>query len=319
MATTASATLPMSSVGGDWRTTDVARWSKSDVQDFLATVLPGHGCQVRFGHTTGRVLNTLNKEDLRRHAKDEEATNVIWAELRRLKEASREREEIAAHGDEAYTIFIRTPADVSVEIAVQPKVTVGELKGRIARVEGTPVEVQRLMWNGVPMLDTRTLASYNVVHNSVLLLVPRLASNAQRYAPPPAARSSHVAGSGIPRPRVPVVCTDIARPFPMSIEFPSIPEYQGFMLALQRQTGRSDPMSLGEDGDVNAPFIEILPADNARAPVQTRIVFDPDAEVLLIDTVGDILMEFTRYKVLLQLRDEQKLAYLCTGDVSARA
>lgn len=298
-----------------WQKQNVGDWTNTDVRNFLESVLPGHECISRFGYTTGRVMATVTKDELRKQAKDEEATNVIWAELRRLQSARQERESIAAQaGTEKYTLFVRTPMDVSVELEVAPFETVAEVKERLAAVEGTPVDAQRLMWNGVPMLDRRTLASYHICHGSVALLVPRLGNSGQRYAPPPAARNAHVgaARSGIPRPRVPVVCTDIARPWPMSIEFPSIPEYQSFMLSLQREAGRYDA-NPGSRSPEDAPFLEILPADNAHAPVQTSIHFDADAEVLLIDTVGDILMEGTRYRVLLHLQKQQKLAHLVTG------
>jgi len=304
-----------------WRQKDAAEWSNPDVRAFLEAVLPGHACAAGFNHTSGRVLCSLSKDDLRRQARDEEAANVIWAELQRMRGAHREREDVAAHGADPYTIFVRTPADISIELEVLPMDTVSDVKARLAAVEGTPVEMQRLTRNGAPMLDARTLASYHVSHGAVLLLVPRLSlSGGQRFAPPPAARSSHVAtaSSGMPRPRVPVVCTDIARPFPMSIEFESIPEYQSFMLKLQRQAGRRDTgSSLPAEADEGAPFLEILPADNVRQPVQTRIFFDSEAEVLLIDTVGDILMERTKYRVMLHLREEQKFATLVTGTHAA--
>jgi hypothetical protein len=294
---------------------DMTQWSNTDVRSFLESVLPGHECISRFSYTTGRVFASLTKDELRHQAKDEEATNVIWAELRRIVDLRQEREDIAAQaGTEKYTLFVRTPMDVSVELEVSPGETVAEVKDRLAVVEGTPVETQRLMWNGVPMLDRRTLASYHICHGSVALLVPRLGNSGQRYAPPPAARSAHVgaARSGMPRPRVPVVCTDIARPWPMSIEFPSIPEYQSFMLSLQRESGRFDANPESRTPE-DSPFLEILPADNAHPPVQTSIHFDSNAECLLIETVGDILMEGTRYRVLLHLRQEQKLANLVTG------
>merc|ERR1719471_519258 len=100
----------------------------------------------------------------------------------------------------------------------------------------------------------------------------------------------------------------------MSLEFEGIPEYQAFMLALQRQAGRREPGSSAPvELDRSAPHLEILPVDSSHQPVQTRISFDPEAEVLLIDTVGDILMERTRYRVMLHLREEQKFATLVTG------
>jgi len=327
MATMTATTTPMGAgtvkPENSWRSRDATEWTSAQLRCFLESVLPGHECLARFQHSTGRVVCSLEKEELRRQVKDEEAANVIWAELRCLREAFREKEDIAAHGAEPYIVFIRTPAEVAVELEALPHSTVIELKERVAKVEGTPLEQQRLMWNGVPMLDSRTLASYSIVHGSVILLVPRLASTSRRYAPCAIDRSAMVGGSGgaltaaptsaIPRPRVPVVCTDIARPFPMSIEFSSIPDYQGFMLALQRQVGRRDMTSAVPDCEVDAPFLEILPVDNVHCPVQTRITFDPDAELLLIDSVGDVLVEATSYRVLLHLRNEQKTARLVTG------
>eukprot|EP00408_Alexandrium_pacificum_P064416 CAMPEP_0171164440 /NCGR_PEP_ID=MMETSP0790-20130122/5670_1 /TAXON_ID=2925 /ORGANISM="Alexandrium catenella, Strain OF101" /LENGTH=309 /DNA_ID=CAMNT_0011629197 /DNA_START=64 /DNA_END=994 /DNA_ORIENTATION=+ len=302
-----------------WHQKDVAEWSNPEVLAFLDEVLPGHACTAAFGHTSGRVLCSLTKDDLRRQARDEEAANVIWAELQRQRTAHSHREDVAAHGVEPFSIFVRTPTDFSVELDVLPTDTVAQVKARLAAVEGTPVEQQRLTETAV---DARTLASYSVSHGAVLLLVPRLSlSGGQRFAPPPAARSGRsapTATSGLPRPRVPVVCTDIARPFPMSIEFEGIPEYQAFMLALQRQAGRRDPNALAAaEADTNAPFLEILSADSSHQPVQTRVTFDSEAEVLLIDTVGDILMECTRYRVMLHLKDDQKFATLVTGVHSA--
>ncbi|CAE8611411.1 unnamed protein product [Polarella glacialis] len=103
----------------------------------------------------------------------------------------------------------------------------------------------------------------------------------------------------------------------MSLEFDSILEYQTFMLSLQRQVGRREKMAsslaAAVQADERAPFLEILPADNMRPPVQTRVTFDPEAEVLMLDTVGDILVDGARYRVLLHLKEEQKLAVLVTG------
>mmetsp|Transcript_61375 Transcript_61375/g.142854 ORF Transcript_61375/g.142854 Transcript_61375/m.142854 type:complete len:312 (-) Transcript_61375:37-972(-) len=306
---------------GAWRRKEVAEWSNPEVRAFLETVLPGHSCAESFVHTTGRVLCSLSKDDLRRQARDEEATNVIWAELHRLRAEFEHKESVAAHGAEPFTLFVRTPTDFAVELEVLPTETVAEVKARLAAIEGTPVEMQRLTRNGGPMLDARTLASYNISHGTVLLLVPRLAIvGSQRFAVPPAATSARAVpkASGIPRPQVPVVCTDITRPFPMSLEFEGVPEYQAFMVGLQRQAGRRDPGALAPTAvDLNDPVLEILPADQLRKAVRTRISFDPEAEVLLIGTLGDILMERTKYRVMLHLRDDQKPALLVTGTHSS--
>merc|ERR1719330_1035182 len=101
----------------------------------------------------------------------------------------------------------------------------------------------------------------------------------------------------------------------MHLEFSSVPEYQSFMLSLQKEAGRRDSSAESRE---DAPFLEVLAADNMRDAVQTRITFDTEAEVLLIDTVGDVLMENTRYPVLLHLRAEQKHSLLCTGVRSER-
>merc|ERR1712159_687591 len=58
------------------------RMSPADVREFLLTVLPGHPCADFFTYTSGYVLCSLDKEDLRRQARDDEAANVIWAELK---------------------------------------------------------------------------------------------------------------------------------------------------------------------------------------------------------------------------------------------
>jgi hypothetical protein len=300
---------------GAWKKKDVAEWSNPEVLTFLDTVLPGHpSCKACFGHTTGRVLVTQSKDDLRKQARgDEEAASVIWAELGRYRKAHQER--MAFAGNEPCTIVVRTPADLSVEFQVEPTSTVGELKARLADTEGTPVEMQRLTKNGLILLDAKPLAFYSISHGTVLLLVPRVFSSAsagvrgqQRSALP------GVKQSGLPRPQVAIVCSDITRPFSISLEFDGIPEYQSFMLGIQRQVGRCGGFaSVNDMVKEAAPSLEILPADNTRHPVKTPIMFDAEREALLVDTVGDILTERTRYRAILHLREEQKPVLLTTG------
>jgi len=103
----------------------------------------------------------------------------------------------------------------------------------------------------------------------------------------------------------------------MSLEFDGIPEYQSFMLAVQRQTGRRDRRGATAGEEEDAPFLEVLPAINLHESVETRVTFDQDAEVLLVDTVGDVLAENSRHRCLLHLRGEQKPAVLVTGSRQA--
>ncbi|CAJ1340669.1 unnamed protein product [Effrenium voratum] len=221
---------------------------------------------------------------------------------------------LRAMGAQPFELFVRTPAEIVLQLEVQPTDTVEEVKARIATLEGTPVERQRLMRQGAPLTNTRSLQACGVASGSVLLLVPRLGELGQRSCAPRLPEPKPA--SGIPRPRVPLVCTDIARPFPMSLEFVSVAEYQCFMLALQRQVGRkslTSSIAKVAEADEKAPFLEILLPDNMRPPVQTRVTFDEETEVLLIDTVGDILMDNAQYRVLLHLKEEQKFALLVTG------
>jgi len=304
-----------------YKSKEVDHWSKDEVREFLHDTIPNHPCINLFQYTTGHVLATLSKEDLRRQAKDEEAANVIWAELQMFNKVIQERKTIISANPASYTIFVRTPAEVAMEFDVHPTDTVAILKSRLADMEGTPVENQRLIKNAINMQDHRTLASYNVNHGATILLVPQINSS-QRFVAPPAPRGmlmvpgnkgwqpSHAA-----KPYMPVVCTDIYRPFPMSIEFNGVPDYKTFMLAVQKQCApKGNPFeNVGDNPASGAPILEISPGDNSHEPVQTRIMLDNDTEMLRVDTVGDIVVPNTRYNAVLHLHGEQIQVYLTTG------
>jgi len=389
----------------------VEDWDISDVKAFLEALIPGHPCIFAFRHTTGSILASMSKDDMMRLVRDPGALDTLWTELQSFKDWEEHHEGIRNSGDAPQKLFIRTPAEVMVELEVRLSETVFQLKQRVERVEGTPVDAQRLTLHGGPLADNRTLASYKLSPNTVLLLVPKISVGGHRYVPPhgagsytrglgalssasgphnsrgladgatsrslgaaglspsssafpsyssprglaanasssiaspfaghgqyrgynhnhhiidgastsagaAAAASSFLARTGAdggtpstghPRPRVPVACADITRPFPMYIEFEGIPEYQRFMLGLQRAAGRKDS---SRDDSENAPFLEVIQVDNLHDRVQTRIFFDSDAEILLIDSMGDILMECARYRVMLHLRSAQEHALLVTG------
>lgn len=302
---------------------DVAHWSTPNVAEFLQEVLPGHPCHSSFRYTTGFVMASLTKDDLRRQAKDEEAANIIWAELLRFRREMQEKKDIAEVAPACYTVFVRTPSEVALEFEVSPTETIYALKIRLADVEGTPVESQRLVWNGMNTQNGKTLASYNINHGAVLLLVPHLTAT-QRFVPPPAPRGLlMIPGSRAwqpthsARPYMPVVCSDIYRPFPMSLEFQSVPDYKAFVMTAQKQVGKPNAslIDAGEDTMLPGPVVlEILPVDAGHSPVQTRVYLDNDVEMIRVDTVGDIVVPNTRYNAVLHLESEQKRVFLTTGN-----
>ena len=69
--------------------TAVDVWSTEQVAHFLNGILPGHECLAKFTYTSGYTLCSLDRHDLRRQACDEEAGNVIWAELQHIKSRAR--------------------------------------------------------------------------------------------------------------------------------------------------------------------------------------------------------------------------------------
>ena len=151
-----------------WRQRDAEQWSNAEVRSFLKAILPGHSCAgTSFAYMNGKVLSTLSKDDLRQGMRgDEEAVNVIWAELQRQREARQDLAEVEAKGSQPFLLYVRTPRDILVELEVVPSETVAEVKARVAETEGTPVDMQRLTRNGIPMLDGKMLASYGVTHGT---------------------------------------------------------------------------------------------------------------------------------------------------------
>lgn len=285
----------------------IQSWTNGDSGDvlaFLQTCLSGHPSLQYFKYTTGAVLGSLTKDDLRRQCKDEEAANVIWHELEAHRKNIAEKRDIDETQPLTYTLFVRTPADVAVELEVYPSETVWNVKCRLADVEGTPAEQQRLIWNGFNMDDSKTLAALRIQNGAVLLLVPRM-TNAIRSIPPTTARGMlMVPGnrawgpSHSIRPWMPLVANDVYRPFPMNVEFDSVEQYSAFMQVV------AEDRSLEE-----RPMMEIVPSDGTKQAVQTHVSVDPaNPEVLRVETVGDILVPNGRYKAVLRIPDKSGIA-----------
>lgn len=287
---------------------DVRDWTNGehgDVLAFLRSVLPGHPCLGYFKYTTGHVLASLSKDDLRRQCRDDEAANIVWVELDRHRQVVAEKRAIDEAHPQTITLFVRTPADVAIELECYPSDTIWALKLRLADVEGTPAEQQRLISNGLNMEDRRTLASLRLMHGAVLLLVPRLTA-AIRSIPPTTPRGMlMVPGnrawqpSHSLRPWMPLVATDTYRPFPMNIEFDDVNQYAAFMqtvLADQNVTGVPAP---------EQAVLEIVPSDASHKPVQSSVHFDATNEVVRVDTVGDIVVPNARYKAVMRVPEKE--------------
>ena len=61
-----------------------------------------HPCLQYFKYTTGAVLASLAKDDLRRQCKDEEAANIIWHELNAHRKSMAEKQEIEETSPQTY-------------------------------------------------------------------------------------------------------------------------------------------------------------------------------------------------------------------------
>lgn len=163
----------------------------------------------------------------------------------------------------------------------------------MAEREGTPVDAQRLVVNGMNMQDARTLTSYDVRHGAVILLVPQIKESSKTtrsfaFAPRgvlmvPGSKSwqpSHPV-----RPYMPVICSDVSRNYPVSLEF-----------------GTSEDCDMLVQAAAQEPaLLEIRPARRAQAPVETSVHWDPDTEGLRIDATGNVLAPSMRYEAVAHL------------------
>jgi len=287
-----------------YRVKDVTEWTPADVREFLLTILPGHPCPDYFTYTSGYVLCSLDKEDLRRQARDEEAANVIWAELKGCRlaaaaapgsqfEATQERGGLT--GPPTVTVYVKTRQQVAIELEVLLSDLVSSLKFQIEQREGTPADSQRLICNGINMQDARSLASYDLRHGAVILLVPQIPSG-----------SSHLQGRTRPlmfaprglmmvpgskawqstntqRPFMPVICSDVSRNFPVSMEFASTAELEAFVTAAIQEP----------------PVLEIQPSKRGQLPAETRVYLDPETEGVKLDTTGNVLAASMQYDAFL--------------------
>lgn len=279
-----------------FRLKDAAQWSRAEVREFIGSVLPGHPCVDFFTYTTGYVLCSLEREDLRRQAKDEEAANVIWHELRKCTQAAPPKADAQDKGLDGTTVplevYVKTQRGDVFDLRVQLSDTVAMLKARLAESEGTPPESQRLMWKGFNMHDERTLASYEMRHGAVVLLAPKLRDwaesktrRAQFVAPRGQLATTHVPWSPNSTGSVlPVLCRDVSRDFPVGLEFAGQEDCDAFAAACREE---------------QPPVLEI-PSASLGAPVtECRVFLDPDTGGVELEGGTSVLKPNSRYDAYL--------------------
>lgn len=203
---------------------------------------------------------------------------------------ARQTFDTGVEGPPTVTLYVRTRQEVAMEFQVLPSDTVSTLKAHVAEREGTIVECQRLICNGMNMQDARTIQSYDVRSGAVILLVPQLRDQGKGRPMTFASRGTlMVPGSKAwtpahpVRPYLPVLCSDVSRGFPISMEFASTADNEAFSAAA------------GEE----PPVLSVQPQPGTRGvPIETRVHLDPDTEGVRLDTTNGNLMPNTRYDAL---------------------
>jgi hypothetical protein len=293
---------------------DAAEWTAADVRLFLETILPGHPCVDCFKYTSGYVLCSLDKEDIRRQAHSEEAANAIWSELQGCRKLPavvspswrprppQERglpEAVAAATEEGAPpstvlrriVYVRVPKGETLEFEVAPADTIASLKAQFAARAGLAPEGLRLVTGGLNMQDERTIASYKLHQGAVLLLVPHLKDPGILVMALPAKFAAPRGLMMVPggekwqpsqpsRPFLPVVGSDVSHKFPVSLEFESAPDCEAFMNAAVEEP----------------PLLEIQPATPGGAVMETRVQLDFETGGVSFASGSYSLSSDTRYE-----------------------
>ena len=301
------------------RLKDVTEWSAAEVHEFLESIVPAHPCIDNFTYTSGYVLCSLDKEDLRRQTRDDEAANIIWAELRKCRRAKGTDGELKVshargglEGPPTITVYVKVRNEVAFELDVHPSDTVLSLKQLVAERESTPPEIQRLISGGVIMQDDRTLSSYNVRNGANVLLVPHIREPTDHSRPMSFSAPRGVlmvpgskawAPATVHRPYVPVIGSGVARNFPVSIEFHSSEDTDTFAVAAQEEP----------------PVLEIPPVGRMSKAAEAKVHMDPDTGGVRLDETENTLAPSTTYEAFLHFggRGGQVKVSVVTGDAVA--
>lgn len=274
----------MSIIGANsYKLRDAAEWTASEVREFIEAVLPGHPCVDRFKYTSGFVLCSLDKDDLRRQAADDEAAHVIYHEL----QGRRKGKATGANGIESncnmdtavqrgleIAVYVQMRHEVAIEVSVLPSDTVSTLKSKVEELDGTPVYQQRMIFGGFNLQDERPLTSYGVTHGAVILMIRQLRE--QRCV-----AKSMLAPRGllmVPgnekwssehpiRPYMPVLTEDVTHGFPLTLEFRTATDLSAFVTA-------SD--------ETDKPVLRLACRNRAGRTLETTVHLDLASQCLVL-------------------------------------
>lgn len=207
------------------------------------------------------------------------------------------------------SVSVSMTSGVAVDVEIAPCETIWQLKQRFARAFGISPERQRLLWRGIPMPDDRSVAACRIPHGGELRLVERLKMSSSSALAPPAPRGLlMIAGNRAWRPEhtskptLPIVASDVYRPFAMAIEFESVADFAAFKeagIAAQELGGKILMLEVNaRDGD----------------EVVTELVLDDKVVMARVASLGNIKAN-TRREAWLCLRPNvRKRVWVVTGD-----
>ena len=79
-------------------------------------------------------------------------------------------------------ILVRTLTKKMITLEMEPVDTIEVVKAKVQQKEGTPLDQQRLIFDGKQLEDSRCMSDYNVGRKSTLHLILRLHSDLQMFA-----------------------------------------------------------------------------------------------------------------------------------------